>query len=170
MHDTTINNTFNNAPLDNTLSNTLSNTESPETSEVFNPIASEVLEILQSQNAPVIKPIPSLNVTKKCKFCQAEYPIVMFREQRTMSDGRKNICIACDNKRTKEYYEKNKEKRLAQVKAWMSKNKEKTKIYAEKTASRRYKNRKNKNAAQIPNNSSNTDASNVVSGIVDVSI
>lgn len=101
----------------------------------------EVITILQ-ENLNKSESPAKLKITKSCKYCNTEYPISMFRIQPNMGDGRKNICIECDNKRTKEYYEKNKEKRLAQVKSWIEKNKDKTKIYQEKTANRRYKNRR----------------------------
>lgn len=130
------------------------------------PINPEVLKILEQnvnqQNQPN-QQIPNpeqpkkLNITKNCKLCNIEYPISMFRPQSSMGDGRKNVCIACDNKRAEEYYKKNKEKRLVQVRSWIEKNKEKAKAYQEKSANHRYKSRKNKSVISPTQVSSNID-------------
>ena len=55
--------------------------------------------------------------TKTCKKCDATKPIQLFNRDKSMSDGRRNVCAACkrihDKPRIKEVYSKrNKTKSL----------------------------------------------------------
>lgn len=56
--------------------------------------------------------------TKICRTCKQEKGRAAFRNQRTNKDGKKGFCIPCEDAWHKINYQKNREKRLEQQKAW----------------------------------------------------
>lgn len=83
------------------------------------------------------------NKTKLCNKCKRELPLNGFWKDKTKKDGFATLCIDCkkagmeDWKRRNptysiEYYNKNKEKRLANYHKWYIKNKERRSIHNKK--------------------------------------
>lgn len=58
---------------------------------------------------------------KICTKCGKIKDISLFRNQTACKDGKRTYCIKCDNIYQRKWYHANKEKRLAQVKAWQMK-------------------------------------------------
>lgn len=54
--------------------------------------------------------------TRSCTICKQEKPLQMF-EVHTKEGHRRNICMECDKKRRKAYYEKNKDRILIRLRA-----------------------------------------------------
>lgn len=58
--------------------------------------------------------------TKVCKFCGRELPIEQFSPSSRHKDGHLPVCKECRSLQSREYYEKNREKVLAQQREYRS--------------------------------------------------
>lgn len=67
-------------------------------------------------------------ITKKCSYCKKEKDISLFRAGRGKLN-KKNYCIICDDKKSKENYIKNKGKRISQSIKWAKLNPDKVQKY-----------------------------------------
>lgn len=68
---------------------------------------------------------PVSMTTKVCTHCQQEKPVSDFATNQRYKDGYYAYCDECVSTVSKEIYAKNREKRLAQMKAWKAANPEK---------------------------------------------
>jgi hypothetical protein len=55
--------------------------------------------------------------TKRCTRCGWELRLSMFAKDASKKSGYKSWCRACDNERCRRYYEANREKKLAYMRA-----------------------------------------------------
>lgn len=69
-------------------------------------------------------------MNKICKQCGVEKELDLFYVDRRQKSGRSSACISCIKPKLAEHYQKNKPKRLAQVKAYREANKETRKAYS----------------------------------------
>jgi len=67
--------------------------------------------------------------TKVCKECKNKLPLDMFYKSKDSTQGVRGRCKECDSKYWKQFYEKNREKKLKCVKQYSEENKEKIKQY-----------------------------------------
>jgi hypothetical protein len=70
-----------------------------------------------------------MNITKECRKCGLELDSDQFRKHPKTKDGLKYECIKCDDHRQKEYYEKNRAKRIREVSEYRQENPEKVATY-----------------------------------------
>ena len=66
--------------------------------------------------------------TKRCSKCSNDLPISAFY-QRTGSKSRHSACKVCERAMAKDWYERNKDKATAKVKAWRQQNSDAVKQY-----------------------------------------
>jgi hypothetical protein len=52
---------------------------------------------------------------RTCSKCGEELPVEEFARDRTKTSGYKGFCKACDNAKSRRYYEANRERRLASM-------------------------------------------------------
>ena len=52
---------------------------------------------------------------KTCSKCGEELPVEEFARDRTKASGYKGFCKACDNAKSRRYYEANRERKLASM-------------------------------------------------------
>jgi len=52
---------------------------------------------------------------KTCRTCEIEKPLSAFNKNRHKKDGLQTECRECSKERSREYYEKNKEKQIKQI-------------------------------------------------------
>ncbi len=71
-------------------------------------------------------------IYKKCKKCNKEKNIDLFRNQRNSKDSKFPWCTDCQDKESKNNYQKNKTRRLELVKNWQKQNPDKIKEYKKK--------------------------------------
>ena len=66
---------------------------------------------------------------KVCSLCKDSKPLSEFRKGKGKFQ-RKNYCKPCDDKKAHETYERNKDKRKSQIRAWNDANREKLNEYS----------------------------------------
>ena len=59
---------------------------------------------------------------KKCKRCGETKPLDAFYAQKGCRDGRRPECKSCTSERRKNWYQQNREREIARVKAWQQQN------------------------------------------------
>jgi hypothetical protein len=70
--------------------------------------------------------------SKICSHCRQEKPLTEFRKG-SGKGHKKNYCKPCDNMKSHQNYEKNKERRRKQIKEWNEKNRKKLSKYAKES-------------------------------------
>lgn len=75
---------------------------------------------------------------RKCIACKEFKEDSMFRKQSAAKDGLKPYCKPCDSQKAKEAYQKNRERRLAQIAEWRKNNPEKVFTYGKNMNSPKY--------------------------------
>jgi hypothetical protein len=65
---------------------------------------------------------------KTCKDCKECKPLKEYGKKKDNKDGYRASCKVCSNKKSKAWYEANKEKRLAKSREWNANNKERRRI------------------------------------------
>lgn len=68
---------------------------------------------------------------KTCRVCSEQKELELFKKHSAMSDGRANICKACDSKRAVERQRANWDQRKTYIKNWLERNPEAAKRYDE---------------------------------------
>lgn len=69
------------------------------------------------------------SMSKICKRCFRELEDIYFRKHPKTKDGLKYECISCDNKRQKEIYNRNRQKRIKQATEYREENPDKVAEY-----------------------------------------
>lgn len=65
-----------------------------------------------------------MTISKTCKNCQKEKPTEEFSIQKNAADKLHPFCKDCHRAKSQEYYKKNREKRIKQIREWQEKQKE----------------------------------------------
>lgn len=52
---------------------------------------------------------------KTCRKCGTEHPIEEFARDASKASGYKRLCKPCDNEKSRRYYERNRERKLASM-------------------------------------------------------
>lgn len=68
-------------------------------------------------------------MTKRCKYCQREVDFDEFPDDIKARGGKNSYCYGCKREIEKARYNRNKEKRLNQMKKWKEKNRDKWAAY-----------------------------------------
>ncbi len=68
-------------------------------------------------------------VSKVCRSCQTDKPISEFSKNSKNKDGYRYFCKVCEKEKAKSYYEQNKERVKATVRAWQKDHPGDVKLY-----------------------------------------
>lgn len=74
---------------------------------------------------------------KRCRKCGELKPLTAFYREKTTRDGYRNDCKACFAARSKQWYLRNREHAIAQVKAWQQANPDRVKATRKAARARR---------------------------------
>ena len=74
---------------------------------------------------------------KRCKHCGEFKPLVDFYGEKGGRDGKRPECKSCTAARRKRWYQQNRHREIARVKAWQQANPERLKAWREKNRDRR---------------------------------
>jgi hypothetical protein len=74
---------------------------------------------------------------KRCKHCGDIKPLDAFYGEKGGRDGKRPECKACTAARRKRWYQENRQREIARVKAWQQANPERLKAWREKNRDRR---------------------------------
>lgn len=68
-------------------------------------------------------------VSKNCRSCQTDKPLSEFSKNSKNKDGYRYFCKTCEKQKATDYYNKNKERVKATVRAWQKEHPGDVKLY-----------------------------------------